>query len=92
MATSRIALTVKPGSKHPGLEEGPDRFVLRVRERALEGAANAACIEAIAEYLDVPPSRVTLVRGAQSRHKMFEIDGLDAEAVRSRLRAFAVRR
>jgi uncharacterized protein YggU (UPF0235/DUF167 family) len=60
--------------------------VIRVRERALENAANRACIEALAAALRVPPSSVTLVRGTASRHKMFEIAGLTTEAAFTRLR------
>ena len=83
---TRLALSVKPGSKQPGIENTADGFVLRVRARALEGAANEACIEALADYLDVAPSHITLVRGAQSRHKLFEVDGLESDVVEARLR------
>ncbi len=89
--TARIAISVKPGSKRPGIELSADAFVLRVRERALEGAANAACVEALARYLDLAPSRITLVRGAQSRHKLFEVEGIALETVRERLTAYAGR-
>jgi len=50
-----------------------DSIVLRVRERAIEGAANDACIRALAGHFGVAPSRVVLVRGARSRKKVFEI-------------------
>jgi uncharacterized protein len=46
---------------------------VRVRERAIEGAANEACARALAEYLGVPRSHVSLVRGARSRVKIFEV-------------------
>jgi len=48
-------------------------LILRVRERAIEGAANAACIRALADAYGVAPSAVTLVAGARSRHKRFTI-------------------
>lgn len=71
---ARIAVTVKPGSKAPGIEQHPDGLIVRVRERAVEGAANAACVRALAQHFGVAPSRVTLLHGAQSRTKLFEIE------------------
>lgn len=68
-----LRVRVKPGSSKPGFVRENDELLLRVRERAIEGAANAACIEAIAREYKVPKSRVTLVRGARSRQKTFEI-------------------
>ena len=62
-----------------------DSLVLRVRERALEGAANEACIRALAQTLGVAPSGVRLLRGARSREKLFEIDGIDEKEARKRL-------
>jgi uncharacterized protein len=61
--------------------------VLRVRERAVEGAANAACVRALAGALRVAPSSVTLLRGARGRRKVFEIAGLTAEEIARRLDA-----
>ncbi len=70
----RVAVTVKPGSKHSAVETGAAGLLLRVRERAIDGAANDACIRALAAHFDVAPSRVTLIRGARSRSKLFEIN------------------
>ncbi len=70
----RISVTVKPGSKAPGIEQSGDTLIVRVRERAIEGAANEAVIRAIAAHYGVAPSRVTLLRGATSRTKVFEVD------------------
>ena len=69
----RIDVTVKPGSKRPGLTRENGAFVLRVRERAIDGAANAACIRALAAAYGVAPSAVELVRGARGRRKCFAI-------------------
>lgn len=74
--SKRVAVHVKPGSKLASVDETGDGLVLRVTARAIEGAANAACIRMLASYYDVAPSRVTLVRGERSRKKLFEI--LDA--------------
>lgn len=68
-----IDVVVKPGSKRPGLTHENGVLLLRVRERAIDGAANAACIRALAAAYGVAPSAVELVRGAKSRHKRFAI-------------------
>ena len=67
----RITVTVKPGSKSPGIEQNGETLIARVRERAIEGVANEAVIRAIAEHYKVAPSRVTL--GASSRTTVLEI-------------------
>lgn len=80
-----IAAKVKPGSKQPGLEVSGDSLILRVRERAVEGAANEACIRALATALGVAPSTVRLLRGAHARVKLFQVEGIDEAQARERL-------
>jgi len=69
----KVSVVVKPGSRKPGITVENGELVLRVRERAIEGAANQACIEALAKKFKVAPSKVTLTRGARSKHKVFTI-------------------
>jgi len=64
---------VKPGSARPGVYEENGAIVVRVRERAIEGAANRACIRALAEAYGVAPTAVELLHGAKSRRKRFSI-------------------
>jgi uncharacterized protein YggU (UPF0235/DUF167 family) len=73
-----VNVVVKPGSKRPGFSEEGGMLLLRVRERAAEGAANAACLRALAVRYKVAPSAVTLVSGARSRHKRFIIQLTDS--------------
>lgn len=70
-------LTVKaqPRAKAPGVEElGPDRFRVRVRAAPDKGRANAEIIERLAAHLGVPPSRLTIARGATSSQKLFRLE------------------
>lgn len=70
-------LTVKaqPRSKTPGVEElGADLFRVRVRAAPEKGRANAEIVERLASHLGVSPSRLTLVRGAASTHKLFRLE------------------
>lgn len=80
-----VHLTVKPGAKIPGIAWTGEGWVLRVRERAIEGAANEACIAALARILGVAPSAIALVRGHRARVKTFAVEGLDDRSVAERL-------
>ena len=80
-----LAARVKPGSKQPGIAFENGMLVLRVRERAVEGAANDACVRVLAAALGVAASRVALVHGARSREKRFAVEGLDEAEIRKRL-------
>jgi uncharacterized protein len=82
-----VDVVVKPGSKQPGIALTDGTIVMRVRERAVEGNANAACIGVLAEALRVAPSSVTLIRGARGRRKVFAVEGLSVEDIRAKLAA-----
>jgi uncharacterized protein YggU (UPF0235/DUF167 family) len=69
-----LDVIVKPGSKRPGVSEEAGVMVLRVRERAVEGAANAACRRVLAEKFGIAQSAVELIAGARSRRKRFALD------------------
>ena len=60
-----------------------DRLKLRVTAPPADGAANAACVAALAKQLGVARSAVTLVRGARSRDKDFAVTGLSADRART---------
>lgn len=84
----KVALRVSPGARHDavgGRWDGPrgPALVVRVRARAVEGAANAAVIAAVAAAFGVKPGAVAIVTGALGRDKVVAIDGdEDALAVR----------
>jgi uncharacterized protein (TIGR00251 family) len=59
-----------------GYREG--ELVLRLNAPALEGRANKAAVDFVSEYLGVPRSAVSLVSGEKSRHKIFQIVGLES--------------
>lgn len=77
--TTRISIRVKPGMTRAevgGSHRG--ELVVRVKERAVEGAATAAALKAVAEALGLRPYEVSLVTGHTSRSKVVEIpDGLE---------------
>ncbi len=48
-------------------------FVVAVKEPAKEGRANRAIEKALAEYLNVAPSRVRIVSGHSAKEKIVEV-------------------
>lgn len=84
-AELRVRLT--PRSAREGVvlrEDGT--LAVRVSAPPVDGRANAALERLVARTLGVPPSRVSVVRGARSREKTVRIEGLDADGLRERLR------
>ncbi len=82
----RIAVRLRPGGRGDallGIEDG----VLRARVSAppLEGRANRALCKLIAAQVRVPPSRVSVVRGAKSRDKLVAVEGVETDELLTRL-------
>ena len=74
----RVAVRVRPGASRTRVGgaygEGLDaRLVVAVTARAVDGAATAAVLRALADALGVRPRQVVLVHGATSRDKLVEI-------------------
>ena len=81
----RLNVHVHPGSKHPGVGGTHDGdLIVRVRERAVDGAATEAVVRAVAGAFNVPARTVSVVRGLTSRNKTLEISG-DVAALSVRL-------
>jgi uncharacterized protein (TIGR00251 family) len=58
---------------------------IRIAAPPAEGKANKALIRFLSAHLGVPPSHVSLVRGAGSRRKVVEVTGLSTEEALVRL-------
>ena len=58
---------------------------LRVSAPPVEGEANAAARELLAQVLGVSRARVALHAGEKSRRKVFSVEGLDRAAVLARI-------
>lgn len=85
-----LSVRVTPGAKKTAIEQTADgTWKIRLRARAVEGAANAVLVEQLAEWLDVPKSHIRLVRGQSARQKVLAIDSLDEAETLTRLRAAA---
>ena len=58
---------------------------LKLRAPAVEGKANAALIEFLANQLGIPQRQIVIEGGEKSRDKLIRIDGLSADDVRRQL-------
>lgn len=82
----RIRVRLTPRAKRDSIEGWRDG-TLRVRVVAppVDGRANAALVGLLADALGVAKGDVTIAAGAGSREKLVAVDGLDEDAIRSRL-------
>ena len=72
----RLEVYVKPrASKARVLGMRANQLDVAIAAAPVDGAANEALIECLAEYFDVPKSAVTIVRGRASRRKLVDIEG-----------------
>jgi uncharacterized protein (TIGR00251 family) len=62
-----------------------DALKVKVHAPALEGRANDALLEFLADKLGVHRRDITLIRGDKSRHKIIRITGLTLAEVKTRL-------
>ena len=69
-----LSIQAQPGAKKPGIEvHGEDALKVRIAAPAVDGRANEALCELLAERLDVPKSAVRVVRGSAARRKHVEV-------------------
>ena len=69
-----LSIRVQPRARNNEvLDVRNGRLLVRTTAAPADGKANKAVIKLLAEFVDVPPSRVTLLRGATSRNKQFVV-------------------
>lgn len=87
-----LAVRAQPGAKKTAFageygEGASAQIKIAVHAPPLEGRANAALVEFLAEAFSIPRSAVELVSGASGRSKVFQLRGVSlaqAEAVLAR--------
>jgi len=81
-----FAVKVHPRAKKNAITgELGDALKLALTAPPLEGRANQACVEFLANLLKVSPSSITIASGQTSRKKVIRVTGLTAAEVRGRL-------
>lgn len=71
----KITITAHPNSKRPRIEK--DLFGdlhIYVNQPPLEGKANKAVVESLAEHFKISKSKIVLIRGEKSKQKTFIIE------------------
>ena len=75
MAARVIQVKVQPGARRTELSwQGPDQCRAKLTAPPVDGKANEALIELLAEELGVRRSAVTIIRGQAARTKIVKIE------------------
>jgi uncharacterized protein len=69
-----ISVRVTPGASRVGVDVAEGEIHIRVNAQPEGGRATEAARALLAEALGVAKTRLTLVRGATSRNKLFRLD------------------
>lgn len=81
-----FAVKVQPRARKNAITgEVGEALKLALTAPPVEGRANQACVEFLAELLGVSRSSVTIAAGHSSRNKLIRVAGLSADEVRRRL-------
>lgn len=71
----KVSIKVKPNAKENRVEEiGENQFLVKVKAPPKENRANQEVIETLAEYFEVPKSRVSILTGLKSSQKIVKIE------------------
>lgn len=90
--TIRLAVRVQPGARRNALLDrlANGEWKLAVSAPPEDGRANEAVVELLAGLLGVKRRALTVVRGASSRSKVIEVEGIEiAQAERTLAAALA---
>ena len=68
-----IEVKIFPNSKQNKVEKEGDIYRVHVRAPAVEGKANKALLDMLAEYLQVKKNHLEIVRGEKARNKWIRI-------------------
>jgi len=81
-----LRVRVQPRASRDALAgEREGALVVRLTAPPVEGRANEALARILGKALGVPPSAVSVRRGASGRDKLVAVAGVDAATVRARL-------
>ena len=69
----KIDIKVIHGAKKNSLEQTEQGYRVRLTAPPIDGRANDALIEFLAEHFQVPKSRIAIIKGLKSRNKTVNI-------------------
>jgi len=81
-----LRVRVQPGAGRASVVgRHGDALAVRVAAPPVDGRANAASLELVADFLGVRKSQVELVSGERGRMKRFRITGIEPDQARDRI-------
>ena len=72
----RIEIKVIPGTKKNAIKQEEGRWKVHLYAPAVDGKANKALVDLLAEYFRVRKSQIEIIKGLKSRHKTISIKGI----------------
>ncbi len=74
----KLSITVQPNARQESLVLKDGQVKIKLRAKAVDGAANKALINFLAKRFSIARSSVILISGERSRYKVVEVpDGLN---------------
>ncbi len=71
-----LKINVKTGSKKPGIEEiDKDIIKIRLKSQPHDGLANRELLEILSDFLNMPKSKIEIIKGLTSKNKIIKIKG-----------------
>lgn len=71
----KLRIKVKPNSrKDEIIREADGSFKIKIRAQPVEGKANKYLVEFLGRILDIPKSKIVLLKGESSSFKTLKID------------------
>jgi len=81
-----LEVQVQPrSSRNQVVGEQDGRLKIKITAPPVEGEANQALINFLAQILDIPRKNIKLLKGESSRHKLIEISGLNEQELGEKL-------
>lgn len=70
----KLFITAKPRAREEFVKKIDNtHFVVAVKEPPIQGRANRAIIKALADFLHLPPSHLTIISGYSCKQKVIEV-------------------
>ena len=70
----KLFIKVRPGARKNKVQKVDEiNFVISVTAQPEKDRANRAAVQALADYLNIPSTRIRISAGLTARHKIFEI-------------------
>jgi len=88
---TRLSIRIQPGARSDALigwttdSRGGEVLKIRLRAPAVEGKANAALIEFLAQSLGLRRSQIAILRDDKSREKIVAVEGMTIEEIKRRI-------